>query len=119
MTSADAPLVSVVLPAYNAERTIAASLASIAAQTVTELEVIVVDDGSTDDTIRVAKSTDRGDLRVISQANAGHAAARNTGVSAARGRYVAFLDADDLWLPEKLERQMDEIRRNSRKRALQ
>ena len=119
MNSAGAPLVSVVVPAYNAERTIGASLASIAAQTVTELEVIVVDDGSTDDTVRVAQAAGSRDLRVICQANAGHAAARNTGICAARGRYVAFLDADDLWLPDKLQRQIDEIQRNPKMRALQ
>jgi glycosyltransferase involved in cell wall biosynthesis len=108
--------ISVVIPAYNATRTLPATVASIEAQTVQPLEVIVVDDGSSDATVDVA-----GELgaRVVQQANAGHAAARNTGVAAAQGRYVAFVDADDLWLPEKLERQLDEIRCNPEIRALQ
>ena len=111
--------VSVVVPAYNAARTLPATIASIEAQTVRPLEILVVDDGSTDATVDAAGATGARDLRVISQANAGHAAARNTGIAAARGRYVAFLDADDVWLPEKLERQLDEIRRNPEIRALQ
>ena len=110
------PLVSVVVPAYNAERTLPATIASIDAQTVDDLELIVVDDGSRDGTAELARTLG---AKVITQANAGHAAARNTGVAAATGRYVAFLDADDLWLPEKLERQLDEIRRNPAVRALQ
>jgi glycosyltransferase involved in cell wall biosynthesis len=113
------PIVTAVVPAYNAERTLASALASIATQTVREVEVIVVDDGSTDQTVRVARGSGIPDLRVISQPNAGHAAARNTGIIAARGRYLAFLDADDLWLPRKLERQLETIRVHPHIRALQ
>jgi glycosyltransferase involved in cell wall biosynthesis len=108
--------VSVVIPAYNATRTLPATFASIEAQTVQPLEIVVVDDGSSDATVDVASQLG---ARVVRQANAGHAAARNTGVGAAEGRYVAFVDADDLWLPEKLERQLDEIGRNPGIRALQ
>src|SRR3954470_20778567 len=90
--------VSVVVPAYNAVRTLPATMASIEAQTVEPLEVILVDDGSSDSTVELATALG---ARVVSQANAGHAAARNTGVAAAQGRYVAFVDADDLWLPQK------------------
>jgi glycosyltransferase involved in cell wall biosynthesis len=108
--------VSVVVPAYNAVRTLPATIASIRSQSVDPLEIIVVDDGSKDDTAELARSLG---TRVVAQANAGHAAARNTGTAAAEGRYVAFLDADDLWLPDKLERQLDEIRRNPDIRALQ
>jgi glycosyltransferase involved in cell wall biosynthesis len=108
--------VSAVVPAYNATRTLPATIASIRSQSVEVLEIIVVDDGSKDDTLELARSLG---ARVITQANAGHAAARNTGIAAAEGRYVAFLDADDLWLPDKLERQLDEIRRNPEIRALQ
>ena len=113
------PSISVVVPAYNAARTLPATVASIESQTVRALEILVVDDGSTDATVDVAHATGANNLRVISQANAGHAAARNTGIAAARGRYVAFLDADDLWLPEKLERQLGEIGPNPGIRALQ
>ena len=111
--------VSAVVPAYNAARTLPATLASIESQTVNVLEILVVDDGSTDATAEVARSTGARDLRVITQTNAGHAAARNTGIAEARGRYVAFLDADDLWLPDKLARQLEEIRRDPGIRALQ
>ena len=120
MTSALAEQsISVVVPAYNAARTLPATVASIEAQTVQPLEIIVVDDGSNDATVDVADGLGARNLTVVSQANAGHAAARNTGVAAARGRYVAFVDADDLWLPDKLERQLEAIRRDPSIRALQ
>lgn len=108
--------VSVVVPAYNAVRTLPATIASIESQTVRPLEIIVVDDGSADATADLARSLG---ARVITQANAGHAAARNTGIEAARGRWVAFLDADDLWLPDKLERQLAEIERSPGIRGIQ
>jgi glycosyltransferase involved in cell wall biosynthesis len=100
------PLVSVVVPAYNAARTLRAAVESILLQTVGDLEVIVVDDGSEDDTAEVARAIDDPRVRVISQANAGASAARNAGICRARGQYVAFLDADDLWLPHKLACQL-------------
>ena len=111
--------VSVVIPAYNASRTLAQTLRSICAQTYEQLDVIVVDDGSTDGTAAVAASFGDPRVRVITQANAGHAAARNTGIAAATSRYVAFLDADNLWLPDKLERQISWLRRRPTSRALQ
>jgi glycosyltransferase involved in cell wall biosynthesis len=96
--------VSVVVPAYNAAATVAASVRSALGQTVGSLEVIVVDDGSTDDTAAVVTELARGEARVrlVSQANAGLPAARNAGIRAARGRFVAFLDSDDLLLPRYL-----------------
>ena len=98
-------LVSCVVPVFNGEGHLAASLDSMLAQTYRPTEVIVVDDGSTDGTPALAASYgDR--VRYLRQANAGPATARNTGVAAARGEFVAFNDADDLWRPEKLERQM-------------
>jgi glycosyltransferase involved in cell wall biosynthesis len=100
------PMVSVVVPAYNAARTMEATLRSVLRQTVDDLELIVVDDGSNDSTSEIARSMDDGRLRLLRQRNAGHASARNTGIAAARGRYVAVVDADDLWLPQKLERQL-------------
>lgn len=112
------PAVSVVIPAYNAERTIRATLASVLHQTVGDLEVIVVDDGSTDGTASAAESLGDERLRVLHQANAGHAAARNTGIASAGGRYVAVVDADDIWLANKLERQLEVMRRSPHVRAL-
>lgn len=98
--------VSVVIPAYNAERYIAAAVESAAAQTVKPREIIVIDDGSTDRTAAiVALYSDR--VQYVAQENRGVAAARNHGIERSAGRYVAFLDADDLWMPEKLERQAD------------
>lgn len=99
------PTVSVIIPAYNAEAFISETVKSALNQTVSDLEVIVVDDGSTDRTVeRLAEFGDR--IYVHRQANAGVAAARNAGVDKASGSWIAFLDADDLWLPHKLERQL-------------
>ncbi len=95
------PRVSVIVPVYNSERFIHASLASVFDQTYRDYELIVVDDGSTDG-IRAAVTALGTSVRYIDQANAGPAAARNAGISAARGEFISFLDADDLWLPQKL-----------------
>lgn len=100
------PTVSVVMPACNAEATIGAAITSVLSQTYQDVEIIVVDDGSTDGTAaRVQRFGDR--TRLIRQERTRPAIARNRGVLEASGRFVAFLDADDLWLPSKLERQMD------------
>jgi len=99
------PAVSVVVPAYNAAWCVRRAVESVLAQTFDDFELIVVDDGSTDDTAHVlAEFGNR--IRVISKPNGGLSSARNAGIAAARGRYVAFLDADDWWLPEKLEHQV-------------
>ena len=101
-------LVSVIVPAYNAEPFIARTLQSALGQTYEALEVIIVDDGSTDSTGEVARAFAQGDkrVRVISIPNGGVAKARNIGISEAAGELLAFLDADDLWHPTKLEHQM-------------
>lgn len=100
------PLVSCVVPVFNSERYLGEALESIFQQTHSPLEVIVVDDGSTDATAAVIAS--QGDrVRAFAQTNSGPAAARNRGVREARGEFVAFLDADDLWVPEKLGRQLE------------
>jgi len=91
------------MPAYNAAATAAAAIASVLAQNYREFELIVVNDGSTDATAEVLGGY-RDRITVIEQANAGAAAARNRGLRAARGSYIAFLDADDVWEPELLER---------------
>ncbi|MBR0651035.1 glycosyltransferase family 2 protein [Roseomonas terrae] len=102
------PSISVVIPAYRATATIDAAIDSARAQTVSPAEIIVVDDGCPDGVgDHVARR--HGDVRVIWQANAGCGMARNTGAAAARGHWLAFLDADDAWLPGKLERQVREI----------
>jgi hypothetical protein len=94
--------VSVVIPAYNQSQYLAAAIRSALAQTYEDIEVLVVDDGSTDDTRRVATGFDDSRVRYIYQNNAGLAAARNTGIRHARGSLLTFLDSDDLFLPEKL-----------------
>lgn len=99
------PLVSVVIPAFNAESTIGEAVGSVLTQTVSDLEIIIVDDGSRDRTLEQVEGTDPRVL-TIRQPNAGPSVARNNGAQASRGEYVAFLDADDAWLPEKLERQL-------------
>ncbi|MGD1155383.1 MAG: glycosyltransferase [Terriglobia bacterium] len=100
------PTVSVVIAAYNAARWIAETLDSVLAQTFRDFEVIVVDDGSTDQTPEaVAGYKDR--IRYLRKENGGQPSARNVGIHAACGSYIAFVDADDLWLPEKLQLQME------------
>ncbi len=102
------PLVSIVIPAFNAERFLSRTLASALGQTHTQTEIIVVNDGSTDSTRYIVEKAASQDarLRMISIRNGGVAVARNTGLDAARGEFVAFLDADDLWHPTKLENQV-------------
>jgi glycosyltransferase involved in cell wall biosynthesis len=105
-------LISVLVPAYNAEATIGETLASAAAQTHRNLEIIVVDDGSTDATPAIVTEAARSDprIRLLRQPNAGVAAARNRALDEARGTYVAPLDADDIWSTHKLERQFARLR---------
>ena len=101
------PTVSAIIPVYNGEHSIRDAVASVIAQTFSHLELIVVDDGSGDGTLdALAELRDPRLLIVRHVANKGAAAARNSGVRSARGHYVAFLDADDRWAPEKLERQL-------------
>ena len=99
------PLISCLVPVYNGERYLGEALDSILAQTYRPLEIIVVDDGSTDGSARVVANYDR-QVRALWQSNAGPWAARNLGLRAAKSEFVAFLDADDVWHPEKLKRQM-------------
>ena len=103
--------VSVVITTYNYERFVAAAIESVLRQTVRPDEIVVVDDGSTDATAAVvARYAARG-VRYIRQANAGPGAARNRGIRETRGDLIAFLDADDRWLPDKLARQLAHLRR--------
>jgi glycosyltransferase involved in cell wall biosynthesis len=103
------PAVSVIIPAYNAAWCVHKAIDSVLAQDFSDREVIVVNDGSTDDTAKVLARYGEA-IRVVDQPNGGLSNARNSGIREARGEYVAFLDADDWWLPGKLGRQMDVMR---------
>ena len=101
------PLVSVVIPLYNKQRTIARAVASLRIQSLQAFEVVIVDDGSTDtswEQLELCGATTDPRFRCVRQANAGPGAARNAGARLAHGKYLAFLDADDEWLPEHLQR---------------
>lgn len=100
------PDVSVVIPAYNAARTLGETLDSVVGQTFGDFEVILIDDGSTDGTATVAAASGDPRVRVIRTANNGVSNARNLGIAQSKGELIAFLDADDLWEPDKLERQV-------------
>jgi glycosyltransferase involved in cell wall biosynthesis len=102
-----APLISVVIPAYNRVHTIQEAVRSALDQEDVDIEVIVVDDGSTDGTGAAAEALGDPRVRVITQQNGGVSAARNAGIAGAGGEWVAFLDSDDLWLPRKLISQLD------------
>ena len=94
---------SVVIPLYNKRSSIQTTIQSVLAQTLHDYEVIVVNDGSTDDSLSVARSFEARGVRVIDQTNQGVSVARNTGILAAEGEYISFLDADDTWHPDYLE----------------
>lgn len=104
------PLVSVIIPVYNGERYLAQTIESVLAQTYRPVEIVVVDDGSTDGTAVIAQSYQ--DIRYIHQENQGHGRARHVGVRASRGEFLAFLDADDVWAPEKLHVQVEYLQRH-------
>jgi glycosyltransferase involved in cell wall biosynthesis len=104
------PLVSVVIPTYNAAALLVETLETVFAQTFDDFEVVVVNDGSPDDTSERARGMGDRRLRLIEQPNAGVGAARNRGIDEARGQYIALLDHDDLWHPDKLRLQVEHIR---------
>lgn len=106
----DKPLVSVIIPVYNGERFIAQAVNSVIAQDYRPIEIIVVDDGSIDRTADILGSIQG--IQYIYQENQGHGAAKNKGIEAADGSYLAFLDADDLWEPDKLSQQIEHMTRN-------
>ncbi len=100
----DTPIATIIVPAFNVAATLDETLRSLLLQTFGDFELIVVDDGSSDDTAEIVRAHTDPRVRMIQQANRGLAGARNTGIAQARGKYIAFCDADDLWAPEKLER---------------
>lgn len=116
----DKALVSVIIPAFDAAEHIRQTLDSVLAQTYPKIEVIVVDDGSSDATSTVVKEFAARDARIqlLQQRNAGTGAARNTAIQAARGKYIAPLDADDFWFPEKLEKQVARLEQCSKETGL-
>lgn len=105
-----ADLVSVVMPVYNGAVQIGEALEALLTQTYSPIEVIVVDDGSTDGTVELVRTYP--EVRLIQQANAGPAVARNNGVEHSQGQYISFVDHDDVWLPEKVQRQVDLLQAN-------
>lgn len=112
-TMSDNPLVSVVMPAYNARRYVAEAVDSVLAQTLTDFEFVIVDDGSTDNTAQILRAyADRDHrIRVINQPNSGIGAALNHGIESARARYIARMDSDDICLPQRLARQVEYLDR--------
>src|SRR4030042_7025637 len=107
------PLVSVIIPTFNREHIIAQSLESVLWQSFSDYEIIVVDDGSTDNTGEFLRKHYGDKIRYIAKSqNGGLSAARNAGIELSRGTYIAILDDDDLWLPDKLGLQVDLLEKN-------
>lgn len=107
------PLVSIIMPAYNSSKTLPDSIQSVLDQTFTDWELLVIDDCSPEPLKPIVDSFQDGRIQYIRlEKNSGVAQARNRGIQAARGRYIAFLDSDDLWLPEKLEKQLQFMQKN-------
>ncbi len=111
------PSVSVIMPAYNSAKYIGEAIDSVLAQTYPVLEIIVVDDGSTDDTRKIVSQYSIPNtqcIKYIYQENKGPAAARNKGIKEARGEYIAFLDSDDIWMPEKIAFQLARLEKEEK-----
>ena len=109
------PLVSVIIPTYNSACTITECINSVIGQTYENIEIVVVDDGSTDSTVAIVRelsSLSAKKIRLIKQSNGGPSSARNKGIEAVAGSYIAFLDSDDMWYPDKIARQVDVLQKN-------
>lgn len=106
------PKISVIIPAYNAEITIAETIQSVQQQTFPDFELIVINDGSKDKTVEIVESIQDERLQIFSYENGGLPVARNRGISHATGEFITFLDADDLWTADKLERQLLALEQN-------
>jgi glycosyltransferase involved in cell wall biosynthesis len=106
------PQISVIIPAYNAERTIRETIESVQQQTLQDFELIVINDGSNDRTLEVVQNINDKRLNIFSYENGGLPTARNRGMSKANGEFIAFLDADDLWTPDKLELQLAALKQH-------
>jgi len=112
MISTNAPQISVIIPVYNGEKTLLETIESVLNQTCSNFELIVVNDGSQDATLDILTSIQDHRLKIFSYTNAGVATSRNRGFSHAAGEFIAFLDADDLWTPDKLEAQLKALQAN-------
>ncbi len=106
------PLISVVIPAYNAEKTIKETIESVLNQTFSDFELIVINDGSQDSTLEIVSSISDPRIKVFSYPNSGPQKSRNRGTAHASSEYISFLDADDLWMPDKLEAQLKALQEN-------
>ncbi|MBD2730079.1 glycosyltransferase [Nostoc sp. FACHB-892] len=106
------PKISVIIPAYNSEKTIAHTIQSVLNQTFTDLELIVINDGSQDSTLEIVTQIKDPRIKVFSYSNAGGNVSRNRGLQRAVGEFVSFLDADDLWTPDKLQSQLKALQEN-------
>lgn len=106
------PLISVVIPVYNGEKTIKETLDSILHQTVSDLEILIINDGSQDSTLEIVTSIQDPRIQIFSYPNAGLAASRNRGIKLASTDYISFIDADDLWTADKLEAQYEALQSN-------
>jgi glycosyltransferase involved in cell wall biosynthesis len=107
--SPQSKLVSIVVPVYNAEQYVAETLKSVLAQTYQNFEVIIVDDGGTDRSLEICRQFTDSRIKIVHQSNRGLPGARNTGIRHAQGDYITLLDADDLWVPEKLEKHVKHL----------
>lgn len=106
------PLISVVIPVYNGEKTIRETIESVLNQTFSDFELIVINDGSQDSTLEIVSTIQDPRIKVFSYPNAGLSASRNRGIQLASGEYIALIDADDLWTPDKLEAQLTALQAN-------
>lgn len=102
-------MISVIIPVYNGEQTIQATVASVQQQTVNDIEIIIINDGSTDKTVEIIHRIQDKRIKIFNYENAGLSASRNRGISQASGDLVAFIDADDLWTPDKLASQLQAL----------
>lgn len=106
------PLVSVVIPVFNGEKTIQETIESVLNQTLTDLELLVINDGSQDRTLEIVERISDSRIQIFSYPNAGQSTSRNRGIELAKGEYISFIDADDLWTPDKLEAQFKALQAN-------
>lgn len=111
------PLVSVVIPTYNSVCYLTEAIDSVLAQTFQDFEILVVDDGSTDETATILEEKYKDRIRYLHKANGGVSSARNFGIQRAQGKYIAFLDADDIWMPEKLATQIEALAKDEKSKV--
>lgn len=104
--------ISVIIPVFNGEKTIGETINSISNQTFQDIEIIIINDGSTDTTLEIIEKISDSRIKIFSYPNAGLSASRNRGISQAKGEYISFIDADDLWTPDKLESQWQALQSN-------